>query len=322
MSIYSMVVPVHNEEAVIGELHRRLSAMTDSLDGDSEFIFVDDGSTDGSREILLELRGVDSRVKVVSLSRNFGHQIALSAGLDFAAGSAVVTIDGDLQDPPELIPEMAARWREGYEVVHAQHRRRAGEGRLMLATRRLFYRLMSRASDIELPVDTGDFRLADRRIVEIIRGMHEPNRYLRGMMAWVGFRQTTVPFDRDERYAGRAKYTMTGLVRLGIDGLMGFSTVPLRLAIGLGFLISALAFIAGFTAVVLKIAGAFSPPGWASLTVIISFLAGIQLIVTGMVGLYVGRSYEQGKERPLYLVADADGFSSEELPRGLHTSAS
>jgi glycosyltransferase involved in cell wall biosynthesis len=304
-------LPVWNEQDVLPEFHRRLAVVADGLDGNCEFVFVDDGSTDRSRELLFELHERDPRVRVVSLSRNFGHQIAISAGLDFAQGDAVVIMDTDLQDPPELVPEMIERWREGYEVVYARRGRRSGESRLKLATAHLFYRLLDRSSDVELQLDTGDFRLIDRRVAEIVRNMREPNRYLRGMFAWVGFRQTSVNYDRDERFAGETKYSLARMLRFATDGLLGFSTAPLRMVMALGFAISALAFIGGIWAVVLKLAGAYTTPGWASLTVIVTFLAGIQLSVLGMVGLYVGRIYEQGKQRPLYLIAETRGFTAD-----------
>jgi dolichol-phosphate mannosyltransferase len=311
MPTYSFVIPVWNEQEVLPELHRRLAAVADSLDGDSEFVLVDDGSTDRSREIIHELHDRDPRVKLVSLSRNFGHQLAISAGLDFARGDAVVIMDADLQDPPEVVPKMIERWREGFEIVHARRNQRAGESRLKVGTAHLFYRLLHRASDVQLPLDVGDFRLIDGRVAEIVRNMREPNRYLRGMFAWVGFRQSTVGYDRDERFAGETKYTMAKMIRFATDGLLGFSTAPLRFAMGLGFVISALAFAAGIAAVVAKATGAYAAPGWASLTVIVSFFAGIQLIVMGTVGLYVGRIYEQGKARPLYLIGETVGFTPD-----------
>lgn len=311
MPAYSFVIPVWDEQEVLPELHRRLSEVADSLDGESEFVFVDDGSTDRSRGLLFGFHERDPRVKVVSLSRNFGHQLAISAGLDFARGDAVVIMDADLQDPPELVPLMAKRWREGYEVVNAQRNERPGESRVKIGTARLFYRLLNRASDAELPLDVGDFRLIDGRVAEIVRNMREPNRYLRGMFAWVGFRQTTVSYDRDERFAGETKYSLPRMIRFAADGLLGFSTAPLRAAMALGFLISVLAFAAGIAVVALKLTGDFAAPGWASLTVIVSFFAGIQLVVLGTVGLYVGRIYEQGKARPLYLIAETRGFAPE-----------
>ncbi len=311
MPTYSFVIPVYNEEEVLPELHRRLSEVADDLDGDCEFVLVDDGSTDRSRERLLELRVADPRVKLLFLARNFGHQLAISAGLDHASGDAVVIMDADLQDPPEVAVEMAALWREGYEVVHAVRMRRAGEGRLKLWTAHLFYRLLRRLSDVDLPLDAGDFRLADRRVADVVRSMREPDRYLRGMFAWVGFRQTSVSYERDARFAGETKISWRRMIGFAIDGILGFSVAPLRIIIGLGFVMSAVALLVGVIAIVLKLAGALPPvAGWASLAVLVSFLAGVQLIVLGTVGLYVAQAYEQGKHRPLYLVAESHGLGS------------
>jgi polyisoprenyl-phosphate glycosyltransferase len=311
MPTVSFVIPVKDEEEVLPELHRRLDATSRQIDGECEFILVDDGSTDRSREVMGELRGRDERVKLLFLARNFGHQLAISAGLDFASGDAVVIIDGDLQDPPEVVLEMIPLWREGYEVVHGVRRERAGESRLKLWTARRFYRLMRRLSDVEFPIDAGDFRLVDRRVTDVVRDMREPDRYLRGMFAWVGFRQTSVGYDRDQRFAGRTKNSWAKMISFAIDGILGFSVAPLRFILGLGFVISLLSLAVGVVAIVLKLTGGLPPvQGWASLTVLVTFLAGVQLIVLGTVGLYVARAYEQGKHRPLYLIASAEGLEA------------
>jgi glycosyltransferase involved in cell wall biosynthesis len=310
MPTYSFVIPVCNEEDVLPELHCRLAGVAKQLDADSEFILVDDGSTDGSRETMIGLREADPRVKLLFLSRNFGHQLAISAGLDHAAGDAVVIADGDLQDPPEVALEMFALWKEGYEVVHGVRRRRSGESRFKLWTAHVFYRLLRRLSDVDLPLDAGDFRLVDRRVVEVVRNMREPDRYLRGMFAWAGFRQTSVLYDRDRRYAGKTKNSVAGMMRFAIDGVISFSTALLRVILGIGLVVSALSFAMGIVAIAFKLAGALHVPGWASLTVLVSFVAGFQLVVLGILGLYVGRIYEQGKHRPLYIVAEARGFDS------------
>jgi polyisoprenyl-phosphate glycosyltransferase len=316
---FSLVLPVMNEEALLPELHRRLSQVADELEGETEMIFVDDGSDDGSRDVLLELRRRDPRVKLAFLSRNFGHQLALTAGLDLASGDAVVIMDSDLQDPPELIPKLAARWREGYDVVYAVRSQREGESGFKTRSAHLFYRLMNRLSDVDLPLDAGDFRLIDRRVADTVRGMREPDRYLRGMFAWTGFRQTGVEYAREARTAGDTKYSLPRMLRFATDGLISFSTAPLRLALGLGFLISIVAFLAGVTFIVLKLAGAYTFPGWASVAVMLSFFTGVQLLVLGAIGQYVGRIYQQGKHRPLYLVSEAHGF--ERAPRGVSTLA-
>lgn len=312
MDKISFVVPVRDEEEVLPELHRRLDTVSRDIDGDCEFIFVDDGSADRSREVMSALRARDRRVKLLFLARNFGHQLAITAGLDFATGDAVVIMDADLQDPPEVVLEMIPLWREGYEVVQASRNRREGESRLKLWTAHHFYRVMHRLSDIDFPVDTGDFRLVDRRVADIVRGMREPDRYLRGMFAWVGFRQTSVTYDRDHRFAGRTKISWSNMISFAIDGILGFSVAPLRFVLGLGFVISLLSLVWGLVAIVVKLTGSVPPggQGWASLTVLVTFLAGIQLIVLGMMGLYVARAYEQGKHRPLYLVASAEGLEA------------
>jgi glycosyltransferase involved in cell wall biosynthesis len=312
MERISFVIPVRNEEEALPELHRRLDAVAQKIDGECEFILVDDGSTDRSREVMSEIRGRDERVKLLFLARNFGHQLAITAGLDFAEGDVVVIIDGDLQDPPEVVLEMIPLWREGYEVVHAVRRRRAGESRMKLWTAHAFYRVMQRLSDVDFPVDVGDFRLVDRRVADVVRSMREPDRYLRGMFSWVGFRQTSVEYDRDERYAGKTKNSWRRMISFAIDGLLGFSVAPLRFILGLGFVISFLSLAWGVVAIIVKLAGSVPPggQGWASLTVLITFLAGVQLIVLGMMGLYVARAYEQGKNRPLYLVASAEGLDA------------
>jgi polyisoprenyl-phosphate glycosyltransferase len=312
MERISFVIPVRDEQEVLPELHRRLEAVADQIDGECEFIFVDDGSTDRTREVLSEMRADDARVKLLFLARNFGHQLAITAGLDFAEGDAVVIMDGDLQDPPEAVLEMIPLWREGYEVVHAVRRQRAGESRMKLWTAHAFYRVMHRLSDVDFPVDAGDFRLVDRRVAGVVRSMREPDRYLRGMFSWVGFRQTSVSYDRDERYAGETKNSWRRMISFAIDGITGFSVAPLRFILGLGFVISALSLAWGLVAIFVKITGSVPPggQGWASLTVLVTFLAGVQLIVLGMIGLYVARAYEQGKHRPLYLVASAEGLDA------------
>jgi polyisoprenyl-phosphate glycosyltransferase len=311
MPTYSFVIPVKDEEEVLPELHRRLDAVSAQLDGDCEFVFVDDGSTDGTRALLLGLNQADPRAKLLILSRSFGHQAAITAGLDHAAGDAVIIIDGDLQDPPEVALQMAALWREGWQVVHGARSGRRGEGRFKVLTAHVFYRLLRRLSDTDLPLDTGDFRLVDRRVAEAVRQMPEPHRYLRGLFAWVGFRQTSVSYERDPRHSGRTKMSLSAMAGFALDAILSFSVAPLRIVIGLGFVISLAALAFGLVSAVLKMTGAISTvTGWASLAVLISFLAGVQLIVLGMVGLYVAKAYEQGKRRPLYLVATSAGIDS------------
>lgn len=312
---YSFVIPVFNEEGVLEALHQRLSRVADSLDGPSEFILVDDGSSDRTAEVARELHSMDERVKLVTFSRNFGHQLAISAGLDFASGEAVVIMDGDLQDPPEVVPEMAERWRQGFDVVYAVRSGREGETPFKRATASLFYRLLRRMTNVDMPLDAGDFRLVDRRVAGIVSNMPEPDRYLRGMFAWVGFRQTAVAYERAERFAGETKYPLARMMKFATDALLSFSTAPLRLTLATGFVIAGVAFAVGIAAILVKLLGGFTVPGWASLIVVLSFFSGVQLIVLGTIGLYVGRIYAQGKNRPLYLVARTVGF--DELERGI-----
>jgi polyisoprenyl-phosphate glycosyltransferase len=309
---YSFVIPVCNERESLDELHRRLSAVLDQLDRPAEVILVDDGSTDGSFEAMLAFHERDERFKAIRLSRNFGHQIALTAGLDHAVGRAVVVMDADLQDPPEVALELAKRWREGYAVVYAVRAQRLGETRTKLWTAKLFYRLIRRLTDVDMPGDAGDFRLIDRRVVDAMSSMREHNRYLRGMSAWVGFDQTGVTYVRDERYAGATKYSLRRMMRFALDGIVSFSTAPLRLTLNVGFVVSVLAFLVGIGAIVAKLAGVFTVPGWASIVVVLAFLGGVQLTVLGVMGEYVAQIHQEVKRRPLYLVRDLVGVEEHE----------
>ena len=312
---FSIVVPVYNEEESLPELLRRLAGLLEQLDGSAEVILVDDRSSDRSYDLMLEARERDSRLKVLRLSRNFGHQIAVTAGLDVAAGNAVIVMDADLQDPPEVVLDMAARWREGYDVVYAVREEREGETRFKKLTAALFYRLFRRMTDVSMPIDVGDFRLVDRRALEAFKAMPEANRYVRGMFSWIGFRQVGVPFQRAERFAGETKYPLTKMLKFATDGVVSFSSEPLRLALKLGFVVSGLSFLFGFLALVFKLAGLYSIPGLASIAVFISFLGGIQLLVLGLMGEYIARIHDEVKRRPLYLVSDAHGLAvPESLP--------
>lgn len=306
---YSIVVPVYNEEESIPELVRRLREIMDKLDGPAEAVLVDDGSRDSSYRLMLDAHGTDPRIKVIQLSRNFGHQIAITAGMDSASGEAVVVMDADLQDPPEVILEMAAKWQEGYEVVYAVRQRRPGETMFKTATASAFYSLMRRMASIDQTMDAGDFRLVDRKALDAFLLMREHNRYVRGMFSWIGFRQAAVPYDRDPRRAGTSKYPLHKMIRFAADGLVGFSTAPLRFALVGGFVIAVLAVGYGLLAIALKLAGLPYVPGYASLLVTIVFLSGVQLMVMGMVGQYVARVYDEARARPLYLVREARGFA-------------
>jgi polyisoprenyl-phosphate glycosyltransferase len=308
---YSIVIPIYNEEQSFPALVRRLREVLDRLDGPAEVVLVDDGSRDGSYALMLAVNREDPRFKVMQLSRNFGHQIAITAGMDVAAGQAVIVMDADLQDPPEVILQMAARWQEGYEVVYAVRERREGETVFKRKTATLFYGLQRRLAEIDQPVDVGDFRLVDRKALNAFLQMRERNRYVRGMFSWVGFRQTAVPYVRASREAGESKYPLRKMIRLALDGFVGFSTAPLRFALTLGLLMAVASVLYGITAIAVKLAGVADVPGYASLLVTITFLSGVQLMVIGMVGQYVGRIYDEVRARPLYLVREARGFAPE-----------
>lgn len=308
--VLSVVVPIHNEQESLNALLTRLAAVLDSIDLPAEVILVDDGSTDETPLQLVLAARRDSRLKVVTLARNFGHQIAITAGLDRATGDVVVVMDGDLQDPPELIPELVARWRAGYEVVYAVRRRREGEPRLRRLRAALFYRVFRLFSTLDAPIDVGDFRAMDRKVLDVLMTMRERNRYLRGMVSWVGFRQTGVEYTREERFAGRSKYSFRKLLELGTNGFLGFSDAPLRLALFLGLAVSALAVAGAVAAIGIKIAGLFPIPGTATIVVLSAFLGGIQLLILGILGLYVGRILDEVRGRPLYVVERETGFAT------------
>jgi glycosyltransferase involved in cell wall biosynthesis len=294
-----VVAPIYNEEGTIEEFHARVCAALDGLP--FELVLVDDGSSDGSPMKLTQLAHEDPRVRVVQLSRNFGHQTALTAGLDHASGDPVVMLDADLQDPPELIPTMLDHWRAGCDVVYAVREHRAGESRFKLSTARWFYRLFDKLAQVELQPNSGDFRLLDRRPLDALLSMRERNRFLRGMTVWVGYTQAAVPYQRDARYAGETKYTLSKMLRFSLDAISSFSHRPLQLATLLGFVISTLAFIAIPIVVVLRVLGSYLP-GFSALTIVVLLLGGIELIAIGIIGEYVGRIYDEVKGRPLYLV--------------------
>ncbi len=309
---YSVVIPVYNEQESLPALLDRLRTVLDQLDGPAEVVLVDDGSRDASYRLIVEANRRDSRFKIIQLSRNFGHQVAITAGMDVASGEAVVIMDADLQDPPELIPELVERWQQGYEVVYAIREQRDGETMFKRKTASMFYGLQRRLAEVDQPVEVGDFRLVDRRALHAFLQMRERNRYVRGMFSWIGFRQTAVPYTRASREAGYSKYPLRKMVRLAFDGVIGFSTAPLRFALAIGLLIAGGSVLYGITLIAMKLAGAGSyVPGYASLLVTITFLSGVQLIVIGMVGQYVARIYDEARARPLYLVREARGFAGD-----------
>jgi glycosyltransferase involved in cell wall biosynthesis len=300
----SVVVPLRNEEAVLASLHRRLLAAIEGTVGGYEIIYVDDGSTDDTAAILARLRILNQRIGVIRLSRNFGKEQAMSAGLQHARGAAIVIIDADLQDPPELIPSMLAAWREGADVVNMRRRRRAGESWLKRVTAYGFYRVMNRLSDVPIPVDTGDFRLLSRRAVDALNSLPERNRVMKGLFAWIGFSQTTIDYDREARAAGRSKWGYWKLWNLAVEGITGFSIAPLKVATYVGFITAMWAFVYAAFVLVKTLMLGDPVPGFPTLIVVISFLGGLQLMAIGVLGEYVGRLFVEAKGRPLYLVQD------------------
>lgn len=304
----SLVLPIFNEEEVLPELRVRLAEFLKAIDLDVEIVFVDDGSKDQSLKALREMAAEEPRYRVLSFSRNFGHQVAITAGIDYARGEAVVVMDADLQDPPEVVLEMVAKWREGYDVVYAKRRSRAGETWFKLVTARWFYRMFAAMIPIEVPLDTGDFRLMSRRVVVALRELREVHRFVRGMVSWVGFKQTAVLYDRAGRFAGETKYPLKKMLKFAIDGITSFSILPLRLATYAGALIALGAVGVAIWAVVAHYVFQATVPGWTAVTVLVSLLAAVQLLMIGILGEYVGRIYEQVKQRPLYVLRETQNM--------------
>ena len=302
---YSIIAPIYNELENIPELYRRVSDVMDSTGEPWELVLVDDGSTDGSTEVIRNLAKEDECVRPVIFARNFGHQIAITAGWDYARGEAVVIIDADLQDPPELILEMAKKWKEGYEVVYAVRTEREGESWFKLWTASLFYRLIYRITDVKIPLDTGDFRLMDRKVVNVLRQMRERHRFPRGMSAWVGFKQVGVEYKRAARISGETKYPFRKMFRLALNAITSFSYFPLQVATFFGFASAGIAIIAIPVVVALRLAGSHFFEGQTTTLISVLFLGGVQLISLGILGEYVGRLYDEAKGRPLYIVRDA-----------------
>jgi glycosyltransferase involved in cell wall biosynthesis len=300
----AIVIPCYNEEGTLRETHDRVSRVVSGIAVAYEIVYVDDGSRDGTPSLLRQLQHEDPHVRVVSLSRNFGHQCAVTAGLAHAQGEAVVIMDADLQDPPEVVEEMVRRWQEGYEVVYGVRTDREGETRFKLLTASVFYRLMRWLSDTAIPLDTGDFRLLDRKVVDAVLAMPEKDRFLRGMVSWAGYRQIGVPYRRAPRFAGSTKYPFTKMLRFAVDGILSFSIKPLRLSTLLGFASAGLALLLMIYAVVLRLFTHDWVAGWTALIVTVLFLGGAQLISLGIIGEYVGRLYGEAKRRPLYLVRE------------------
>ncbi len=302
---YSVIVPMYNEEEVIEHTYRRLSEVMSAADGRYELIFVNDGSKDKTIEVISKIRDEDDHVRLIDFSRNFGHQIAITAGMDYARGDAIIVIDADLQDPPEIILQMIAKWKEGYEVVYGKRLKRKGETLFKKWTAALFYRMLRSMTNVDIPVDTGDFRLIDRKVCDVLRSLKEKNRFVRGLISWIGFKQTSVEYVREERFAGETKYPLKKMISFALDGITSFSYKPLKIATYAGFTISLGAFIY-LLYVLWKRLFSNTEAGWASTLAIILIFNGIILMLLGVIGEYIGRIYDESKNRPLYIIRHAD----------------
>jgi dolichol-phosphate mannosyltransferase len=302
--VFTIIAPVYNETGCLDTLYERVKEVMDSTKESWELVLVDDGSTDGSTDMIRDLAQKDKRVRPVIFARNFGHQIAVTAGLDYSRGDAVVIIDADLQDPPEVILELIKKWREGYQVVYAQRTEREGESWFKLKTASLFYRTIYRVTDIKIPLDTGDFRLLDRKVVNVMNSMREKHRFLRGMSAWVGFRSIGVPYRRAARFAGTTKYPFKKMVKLALTAITSFSYMPLQIAMWIGFISAAISIIAIPVVIILRLVGSQFFFGQATTLIAVFFLGGVQLICIGILGEYVGRISDEAKGRPLYITAE------------------
>lgn len=299
---YTIIAPIYNEVENLPVLYTRICEVMDQTGQPWEMVMINDGSSDGSTAKLDELKMADERIRVVHFARNFGHQIAVTAGLDYSRGDAVVIIDADLQDPPEVILDLISKWKEGYEVVYAVRAKREGETWFKLFTAAAFYRVIQRITDVDIPMDTGDFRLLDRAVVDVMNQMRERHRFLRGMSVWVGFKQIGVEYERAERFAGETKYPLRKMLRFALDAITGFSYFPLQLAMYLGFIAAGLSILSIPVVIALRLAGSQAFFGQASTLIAVLFLGGVQLIFLGIVGEYIGRLYDEAKGRPLYIV--------------------
>lgn len=305
---YSIIVPAYNEEAVLAESYKRIKKVMDGTGEAYEIVFVNDGSRDRTAEIAEGLCREDRNTKLIDFSRNFGHQIAISAGMDHASGEAIVVIDADLQDPPEVIPEMIKKWKEGFDVVYGKRLKRKGESFFKKATAALFYRFLRSMTSVTIPVDVGDFRLIDRKVCNTMKLIREKNRFVRGLVSWAGFRQTAVEYIREERYAGETKYPLKKMIRFAFDGITSFSYKPLKIATTLGILCSLGGFVYLFIVLYQALVLQMTWPGWASSISITLIFNGITLIILGIIGEYIGRIYDESKNRPLYVIREFINF--------------
>ncbi len=312
----SVIVPMYNEEAVLDETCRRLTDIMVNSGVSYEIVFVNDGSRDKTPQLLRSYCEKDNRIKLVDFARNFGHQVAITAGMDYAAGQCMVIIDGDLQDPPELIPDMISLWQSGYDVVYGKRISRKGDTLFKKITAKLFYRMLHSMTEVNIPVDTGDFRLIDRRVADTLKQLPERSRYVRGLMSWVGFKQTAIEFERAERFAGETKYPLKKMIKLAMDGIMSFSYKPLKFASWIGVTISGISFV--YLLIVLLqriIMPSSTQSGWASLIGVSLFFNGIILLMLGIIGEYIGRIYDEAKGRPLYIINELKNMEDRESPR-------
>ena len=305
---YSIIVPLYNEEEVISECHRQLCEVMADCGGSYELIYVNDGSRDKTMVLAREIAARDNHVKIISFSRNFGHQTAITAGMDLASGKAVVVIDADLQDPPRVILEMIAKWKEGYEVVYGKRTKRKGESVFKKVSAKVFYRTLNSMTDVDIPVDTGDFRLLDRKVIDALKKLPERNRYVRGLVSWVGFRQAAVEYVREERFAGETKYPLRKMLKFASDALTSFSHKPLKISTYLGILLSAASLIFLLVMLILALVNGSAVAGWVIVSSISLFFNGVVLIMLGLIGQYIARIYDEVKARPLYIIGETVGF--------------
>lgn len=310
--LYSLVIPLYNEEQVIHECIKRVTNVMGNKSFDYEVIFVNDGSKDSTEEIVKQYCEKDDHLKLITFSRNFGHQTAITAGMDNSSGDAVVVMDADLQDPPEVILDLIAKFEEGYDVVYAIRSKRKGESLFKKVTAKIFYRYMRSMSDVDIPIDTGDFRLISRQVCDVLKTLTERNRYVRGLVSWVGFKQTGVYYEREERFAGETKYPLKKMLKLSVDGITSFSTKPLKLSKWIGLIVSAAGFIYALVIIIQKLFGVEMQTGWASTIVIVLIIGGIQLLMMGITGEYIARIFEESKNRPLYIIKEKVNMNEQD----------
>lgn len=311
---YSVIVPMFNEEEVIEYTYERLKQVMDTIEERYELIFVNDGSRDRTVELVTMICDFDPNVRLINFSRNFGHQIAISAGMDYAQGDAIVVIDADLQDPPEVILDMIAKWKEGFEVVYGQRLKRKGETIFKKLTAMFFYRILRSMTNVDIPIDTGDFRLIDRKVCDVLRSLKEKNRFVRGLISWIGFRQTSVEYIREERFAGETKYPLKKMIAFAVDGITSFSYKPLKIATYVGFALSISSFIYLLVVILQKLVTGDTVQGWASIVAVNLLFNGIILMLLGVIGEYIGRIYDESKNRPLYIVREVQGYKADQTP--------